>query len=552
MNVVRLIEYYDRISNAPDAIEKLRRLIIDLAVRGKLVPQDPNDEPALELLKRTNTSSTAVTLNIHTITDEPAFPLPQSWEWVRLGYIGLTQTGTTPSRVAKNNYGGFIPFIRPADLLTDRVNYSGEGLSEEGLRASGRLARPGSILMVCIGTIGKCQVIDRACSFNQQINALSPSGELSARYIFHAMSSTFFQTSAWSRSGRTTIAILNKGNWEQLLLPLPPLAEQHRIVAKVDQLIAICDEIEAKRAERETTRDRFMSAMLSRLNAPDPDARSFSDHARFAIESLDVLTTRTNQVNQFRETVLNLAVHGKLVRQDPNDEPASELLKRISAARTASATRSRSLAKFRKSGEPYPAPEGWQWARLGEATQIDQGFAFPSETFSSNHSTGLPLIKIGDIGSNSPSTFIKGLYDDKYVVVPGEILLGLSGSIKCAMWNGPRSLLNQRIARISTVRETLNSKWLLICVEACITIWKRDTSKLTVQNVKSSQLYEALIPIPPIFEQNRIVNKVNKLLALCDQLENALVARDEQQLRLLNALITEALGPSNALELVEV
>jgi type I restriction enzyme, S subunit len=117
----------------------------------------------------------------------------------------------------------------------------------------------------------------------------------------------------------------------KLILPLPPLAEQHRIVAKVDELMALCDRLEAARDEREKTRNRLTAASLARLNAPDPDSTIFADHARFALENLGALTTRSDQIGQLRQTILNLAVRGKLVPQDPKDEPASELLKRIAA-----------------------------------------------------------------------------------------------------------------------------------------------------------------------------------------------------------------------------
>ena len=114
-------------------------------------------------------------------------------------------------------------------------------------------------------------------------------------------------------------------------IPTPPLAEQHRIVAKVDELMALCDRLEAARTEREATRNRLSASSLARLDAPDPDPATFRDHAAFALENLAPLTTRTDQIKALRQTILNLAVRGKLVEQDPNDEPASELLKRIAA-----------------------------------------------------------------------------------------------------------------------------------------------------------------------------------------------------------------------------
>ena len=161
--------------------------------------------------------------------------------------------------------------------------------------------------MVCIGTIGKCQLIDRDCSFNQQINSLSPHGETNSRYLLAACQSDYFQQAAWAASARTTIAILNKGNWELLPLPLP-LAEQRRIVAKVDELMALCDQLEMVRTEREARRDRLTAASLARLGAPDP--ATFQDDARFALDMLAALSTRPDQIKHLRQSILNLAVRG--------------------------------------------------------------------------------------------------------------------------------------------------------------------------------------------------------------------------------------------------
>ena len=166
MNAELLLEHFHRISDAPDAVSRLRRFILDLAVRGKLVPQDPNDEPASALLKRIAAEKARLVkfgairdrAELPQITQNP-YELPIGWDWCRLGTLGVTQTGTTPPKSNKNYYGDYIPFVKPADLLPSGVVYNNERLSKEGFEASGRIAGAGSILMVCIGTIGKCQLI---------------------------------------------------------------------------------------------------------------------------------------------------------------------------------------------------------------------------------------------------------------------------------------------------------------------------------------------------------------------------------------------------------
>jgi type I restriction enzyme S subunit len=258
-------------------------------------------------------------------------------------------------------------------------------------------------------------------------------------------------------------------------------------------------------------------------------------------------------IPRLRRFILDLAVRGKLVDQDPNDEPAAELLKRIHVEKEqlvekGNYRRQKPLLEPPEREADVLTPNTWRSARLGAVTNITQGFAFPSESFSSDKSDGLPLIKIGDIGSNNPTVFVRGEYEDTYVVNHGDLLLGLSGSIKCATWKGPLALLNQRIARIVPVPNGLNPQWLLFCVEKCIETWISETSKLTVQNVKAGQLYEAVIPVPPLAEQHRIVAKVDELMPLCDQLEVAKTEREQSRDRLVAASLHRLNAPVDAEE----
>ncbi len=177
------LQHLDLIAAAPDGVKRLRELILDLAVRGKLVPQDPNEEPASELLKRIQAEKARLVAEGKIKKDKPLpaigeeekpFELPVGWEWYALGDIGYTQTGTTPNKSEPENFGTDYPFIKPGDIYPDLIDYHNEGLSHYGLTKSGRLVPNGSLLMVCIGTLGKCSLIDRDCSFNQQINSITP------------------------------------------------------------------------------------------------------------------------------------------------------------------------------------------------------------------------------------------------------------------------------------------------------------------------------------------------------------------------------------------
>jgi type I restriction enzyme S subunit len=182
--------------------------------------------------------------------------------------IGQTQTGTSPSSANADLFGNFIPFVKPADLDGNQINYDGPGLSEIGISHS-RIAAENSILMVCIGaTLGKVNTTSRPVCFNQQINSLTPFLDGLTAFIAIALKASDFQSLAWSKAGTGTLPIISKGKWEVLPIPLPPLAEQHRIVAKVDELMALCHRLEASLTTSDQTRTRLLEATLAEALAP--------------------------------------------------------------------------------------------------------------------------------------------------------------------------------------------------------------------------------------------------------------------------------------------
>ncbi len=553
MNADRLLAYYEQIADAPDAIARLRRFILDLAVRGKLVPQDPDDEPASELLKRIAAEKARLVkageirkrdeLPELAGGDQP-FLVPSTWLWCRLGALGWTQTGTTPPKAKPEHYGDYIPFIKPGDLYPNHVDYSNEGLSKLGITESGRLATPGSILMVCIGTIGKCQRIERNCSFNQQINSLSPFSETDSRYLLAACQSEMFQRAAWETSARTTIAILNKGNWELLAVPLPPLAEQHRIVAKVDELMALCDQLEAARTEREASRDRLAAASLARLNAPDPE--TFEDDARFALNALPALTTRPDQIKALRQTILNLAVRGKLVPQDPSDEPASDNF---------AFNRPAIQGKLN-----IDIPANWRWvpvedvadARLGKMLDKakNKGRPYP---YLRNTNVHWFDIRLDDL----KTMLLEDTDFEEYRLRDGDVLIceGGHGIGRTAVWRGKSdNLVFQKALHRVRPSKQLDPDFFAQCCFVYFDegIMQTYFTGVGIPHFTGRALSKLIFPLPPLAEQHRIVAKVDELMALCDQLEANLTNATSTRSRLLNALLAEALVPHDTRDLEAV
>lgn len=249
----------------------LRKTILTLAVHGKLVPQDPNDEPVPSLSDfRHAAAALANSLGLRSPKEvveetEAPFDIAADWRWMALADVGAAQTGTTPSKNDHSAFNGEVPFIKPADILPKAVDYANESLTRKGAEGGSRLAPAGSLLMVCIGTIGKCNLIERECAFNQQINSLSPVEWIEPRYLLATARASYFQDAAWAKSSSTTIAILNKGKWLSIPIPVPPLAEQRRIVAKVDELMVLVDALETQLATARTTAANLLAAAVAEL-----------------------------------------------------------------------------------------------------------------------------------------------------------------------------------------------------------------------------------------------------------------------------------------------
>ena len=215
---------------------------------------------------------------------------------------------------------------------------------------------------------------------------------------FALMSLRAFEPSIAAMGFGSIFVAINKRQLALFQFPLPPLAEQHRIVAKVDELMALCDRLEVARAEREATRDRLATASLARLNAPDPDPDTFRNHAAFAFENLVPLTTRLDQIKALRQTILNLAVRGKLVEQDPKDEPTGEALERIRIEREGLVQRKiirreRPLAKIGTDEPPFEIPLQWRWKRIGEVALFTQ---YGTSTKSIPSEQGVPVLTMGN------------------------------------------------------------------------------------------------------------------------------------------------------------
>ena len=569
MNPAQLLAHFDRISVAPDAISRLRRFILDLAVRGKLVEQDPRDEPASELLRRIEAEKTRFVKAgeikkgkpLPAIEeDEIPFEIPANWRWVRLNDItSYIQRGKSP----KYSTGEGLPVISQKCVQWGGLDLeSAKFITRESIEdyEAIRFLRSGDLLWnsTGTGTIGRI------------IKVMEPPPKLvcdSHVTVVRCLEVDTEYVRSWIRSDHVYAVIEDRaaGSTNQVeltsqlamnqVVPLPPLAEQHRIVAKVDELMALCDRLEAAQAERESRRDRLAAASLHRLNN-GADADAFCEHARFYFNRLPRLTTRPEHIHQLRRTILSLAVRGKLAAQDPNDEPASELLKRIQEKK----------ARLAKDGElkkdktvwdglpdkpPYRLPPSWIWVCLQDVFEISRGGS-PRPAGDPQFFGGpIPWITVREITkdqekylTNTEAGLTEGGAARSRYINPGDLLLTNSGAtLGVPKISQIRACMNDGVAVLRLFHSVPLNDFAYLYLHSQTEAFRRVNQGMGQPNLNTPIIAGWFFPLPPLGEQHRIVAKVEELMAQCDRLEAQLTTAQIESRRLLEAVLHEALAP---------
>ena len=557
MNADRLLGHYERIADEPDAIARLRRFILDLAVRGKLVEQDPEDESAAELVKRiaaekarlvkTGEIKKQSALPPVAPSEEP-FSVPNVWGWTRIGSAAYVEMGQSPPSEHYNRAGHGVPFFQGKADFGKRYPTARYWCTQPKKHAA-----QGDILISVRAPVGPTNVASEPCCIGRGLAALRSHNGIDRYFLLRCLEA--FEHELAALGFGTTFVAINKNQLTGFVVPLPPLAEQHRIVAKVDELVALCDRLEKARADREATRDRMAAASLIRLNDPDPDPAVFQNHAAFALEKLTPLTTRCDQIKALRQTILNLAVRGRLVEQDPNDEPASELLKRIAVEKI----RLVQEGKFKTLGgdlpkdeasSHFPVPSNWVWCYLNDLAAIARGCSpRPIKSYLTDDPNGIPWIKIGDsvrgniyIDGTKERIRPEGLAKSR-LVVPGDLLLSNSMSFGFPYITNLEGCIHDGWLVIRTPDALIDKLYIhtLFLSDHAKAAFFEAASGAVVQNLNAAKARRLLIPLPPLAEQHRIVAKVDELMALCDRLETSLTTGDDTRRRLLDALLHEVL-----------
>lgn len=573
MSAERLLAHYEQIGDAPDAIARLRRFILDLAVRGKLVPQDASDEPASELLKRfakakterkKETGDARVKMASDPKPDGLAMLLPRGWAVQSFEnlFLFIDYRGNTPP---KTNEG--IPLITAKNIRMGYLNREPrEYISKATFKTWMTRGFPGigDLLFTTEAPLANICLndIEEPFALAQRAICFHPYARIDTKFLMFALMSDVMQSLIENHATGMTAKGIKAANLKPLPIPIPPLTEQHRIVGKVDELMGLCNELDAARAGREGVRDRLAAASLARLNAPDPE--TFKTDACFALNALPFLTTRPDQIKPLRHTILNLAIRGKLVPQDANDEPASELVKRISMEKAQLVTageirKEKALLPVSDADQSFELPHGWSWVRLGDLSKL---VTSGSRDWAQHYSNeGAIFVRMGNLSKdhyrlrldhiqrvNPPSdgegTRTRLEAGDVLISITGDV--GMLGLIPEGFGE---AYINQHTAMVRPMAE-MRGRFL---AELFCSPFAQGQFNEPQRGIKNSfrltDVTQFIVPLPPLAEQRRIVAKIDTLMALLDRLETNLTANAASRRRLLDALLAEALIPAEAREL---
>ena len=554
---------FDRMIQSPESVHRLRRFILDLAVRGKLVPQDPNDEPASELMKRIAAEKARLvkTGEIKKNKARPIqmasdpFKVPASWEWAAIGDVFLYDAGTKREPTVLDQKQWLLE-LEDIEKDTGRLLVRTRVCERES-RSTKSEFHVGDILYGKLRPyLNKVLVADKPGYSTTEIVALRPHLPLRSEYCALALRRPDFVDYVTRLGQGTKMPRLRTEDAVKSPFPLPPLAEQHRIVARVNELMALCDRLEAARAEREATRDRLATASLARLNAPDPDPAMFQHNVAFALNNLTPLTTRPDQIKALRQTILNLAVRGKLVPQDPNDEPASKLLKRIAADRLAleksgAMKKSKPLPAINTEDAPFDLPAGWAWTRFPEIGLFGRGKSKhrPRNDPILYDDGKYPFVQTGDVAraGGSIETY-NSLYNDvglaQSALWPtGTLCITIAANIADSGILTFDACFPDSIVGLivhDSFEDARFFEYFLRTVKGNLHEFAPSTAQ---KNINLGILEDVLISLPPLAEQRCIVSKVDELMVLCNRLEASLTVGDDTLGRLIGALLHEALEP---------
>ncbi len=545
-------------------IKKLRELILELAVRGKLVPQDPNDEPASELLKRIAAEKAELVKQgkikkqkpLPEISEEEKpFELPEGWEWVRISAIGHDWGQKTPDKdftyIDVGSINKEYGIIEEPSILS----------AKDAPSRARKIVQQGTIIYSTVRpyllniAIIENEILPEPIA-STAFAIIHPYTAMDANFIYYYLRSPVFVCYVENCQTGVAYPAINDKQFFSGITPVPPSLEQVRIANKIKELMSLCDQLEQQSLTSLDAHQQLVETLLGTLT-DSQNAEELAENWTRISEHFDTLFTTEASVDALKQTILQLAVMGKLVPQDPNDEPASELLKRIAQEKAqlvkdGKIKKQKPLPPISDEEKPFELPDGWEWCRIVDLAIVGTG-ATPSRdepnywkngviNWVTSGETCLPFIQ------NTTEHITQKAVDETNVSIypPGTLIIAMYGQGKT---RGQITELlisagtNQACAAIRLI-ETDNEhrKFIKLFFEKSYDDLRSLAAGGAQPNLNVAKISQTVIPLPPKREQNRIVSIVGELLIYCDKLRKNIQTAQQTQLHLADALTDAAIN----------
>lgn len=554
-------------------VTKLRELILELAVRGLLVPQDPSDEPASVLLEKIAAEKARLVKekkikkqkSLPPIAeDEQPFELPNGWAWTTMSHLGVFSGGKTPSKGNPEYWGGDIPWVTPKDMKIEEVFDSEDHVTNLAIDNGLPLIEENSLLFVARSGILRRKfpvAITRVqCTVNQDLKVLAPYDKNTANYSLIMMKGfESYILKNLTKTGTTVESLLFEKFCQHPFL-LPPAKEQNRIVTKVNELMTLCDRLEQQQETSISAHQTLVESLLGTLvNAAD--ATSFSAAWQRIAENFDLLFTTEHSIEQLKQNILQLAVMGKLVPQDPNDEPASVLLEKITKEKARLVNerkikKQKPLPPIGDEEKPFELPVGWEWCRLDDVALKSEAGWSPQCLTAPRDKKSWGVLKVsavswGIFNENENKQLPKNLEPKpEYEVKPGDFLISRANTAELVARGVvvPKSVSGKLMMSDKIIRFTF-SQWVSSVFISLVnnSTHARDYyasvaggTSSSMKNVTREQIRGLVFGVPCLKEQHSIVTKVNELMTLCDTMLEHIKAAQTTQLNLTDAIAKQA------------
>lgn len=554
-----LKKHFDIALESPDGISKLRTLILTLAMQGKLVKQDTKNESAKYLLEKIQIEKQKLVekgiirkqKDILLIKlEEIPYNIPSNWTWVRMSNVLDVRDGThdTPKYVesgyplitSKNLYSGKLNF--------DNISYISE---QDHLKITERSGVDfGDILFAMIGSIGNPVIVDVRREFSIKNVALfkfySKNGPYN-RFVWFYLS--LAQEIMKEKSSGAVQSFVSLNYLRNYIFPLPPLEEQKRIVTKIDELMNICDKLEEQRDKRDEKRISVHAASINRL-LESTHKNEFNTSWQFISRNFESLYSVKENVTELKKAILTLAMQGKLVKQDPNDQPASELLKTIKFEKeklinNGNLRRKIELMEIKQDAILYNLPDNWEWCRFSDIAQHNSG-----KTLDSGRNTGelRDYITTSNLYwgffklENIRKMQIREEELDKCTAKFGDLLICEGGEAgRAAVWNENYEICFQNHIHRARFYKGINPYYLYNFFRNINGTGELNNYRkgVGISSMSSKVLANIVLPLPPIAEQNRIVKRINELMIICDQLESTIDRSSKMKTVIFDAVLSK-------------